>query len=143
MKLEDIENEWDKDCGLEMDLTIETQRTPRLHNKYMRMWTRELAQRSLRDQELRNAKQVLNEYYGGTLSDEELKELGRRPFGQTILKTDRPNYINNDEWIKELENKLLMSKVKVDTLEHIIRQIRERNFHIKNMIELRKFETGG
>jgi hypothetical protein len=57
-------------------------------------------------------------------------------------KDDLLTFINGDEDIIKLKAKISLSKRTMTYIEDIIRTLRERSFHVKNLIEYRKFISG-
>jgi hypothetical protein len=82
------------------------------------------------------------EYYKGELDIEELKEHGWEPQPLKILRQDIPTYLEADQDIINMSLKIGLQEAVVEYLESIIRQINNRNFYLKNIIDWERFRTG-
>jgi len=79
------------------------------------------------------------EYYTGKADASVYAE---KPFDLKILRTDVDKYIDADEELIRLKQKVQYLNAVIDYLEKTIRQISNRTFTIKNAIEWRKFTSG-
>lgn len=143
MNIEDLYNEWAKDGHIDVaDISRNSADIPKLHNKYFRLYTEE----GLKLKKLRADYKVLvkrkNEYYNGSMDSEELKEYGWAPQPLKILKSDIPTYVESDKDVINLSLRIGLQESIVEYLESIIRQINNRNFILKNIIDYEKFRTG-
>ena len=143
MKLEDLYNEWAKDGAIDIvDISRNSADIPKLHNKYFRCYSEE----GLRLKKLKSDYKVLTklktDYYNGTLDSTELKEHGWPPQPLKILRADIPIYLESDKDIINASLKIGLQEAIVEYLESIIKQINNRNFILKNIIDWEKFRTG-
>ena len=76
------------------------------------------------------------------MSQEELDERGWDTFDLNILKTDIDKFLNSDDDIIKLSNKILLQKEKVEYLENIIKIINNRQWSIRAAIDWLKFTSG-
>lgn len=70
---------------------------------------------------------------------------GRDPenvFEFVLSSTEIKQYIQGDAELSKHEANLELTRVKVELIEETIKAIRDRGFTIKNIIELRKLESG-
>lgn len=143
MSTEDISEIWAQDSRLdETNLLQESKRIPELHSKYYNMYIKEaLKVRKLKAdyKELEHAK---TEYYNGNMDEEELRERGWKPFRLKVIRQDLDKYIQADKDIINLSLKIDLYSARADYLEDIIKTIHSRNFIIRNMIEIIKFQHG-
>lgn len=79
-------------------------------------------------------------FYSGKLSAEEYK---KEPLRESILKTDIPKYLDNDDLVKEIRKLVKEEEMVVKYLEEAKGSLRSRGFDIKNAIEWRKLMMGG
>ena len=143
MKLEEIEDEWSKDCKIDKsNLDNESLKIPELHNKYYKMYSRERAVLKKLENEYKHMIRVKKEYYSGELSQDELKQYGWPQFDLRVLKSDLNTYVDSDKDILELKMKLSLQSNKVDFLHSIIDTVIKRTFIIKHAIEFLKFTNG-
>ena len=143
MKLEDLYNEWAKDGAIDIaDISRNSADIPKLHNKYFKWYSEE----GLRLKKLKSDYKVLTklktDYYNGTLDSTELKEYGWPQQPLKILRADIPMYLESDKEIITLSLKIGLQEAVVEYLESIIKQINNRNFILKNIIDWEKFRTG-
>ena len=80
--------------------------------------------------------------YQGLLSNEELEERGWDIQPLKILKADIPVYIESDEDLQLIKNKIQLTEDKIEILENIIKTLNNRGYLIKNAIEWSKFQNG-
>jgi hypothetical protein len=147
LDLEGILEMWKKDCVIEeMNLDEESRKTPSLHAKYLEIHS--LTKLRMKKAEL-DQKILLKDkwlYYNGKMDQETIQEKGWSfdPFnGLKVLKGDMDHYYDADIDIQKSEEKLAYYKTIISTLDEIINNLRWRHSTIKNMIEWRRFESGG
>ena len=80
------------------------------------------------------------EYYGGKA---DAKVYVAKPFDLRVLKTDLGVYINSDEDIIEIENKIALCETTLEFIEGIIKSIDNRGWDIRNSQDWKKFVAGG
>lgn len=138
---------WKNDCKIsEFNLDEESRKTPSLHAKYLELHS--LTKLKLKRIEL-DQKTLLKDkwlYYNGKMSPEEIESKGWEfdPFnGLRVLKGDMDHYYDSDTDIQQSEEKIVYFKTIISTLDEIINNIRWRHSTIKNMIDWRRFESGG
>jgi len=91
------------------------------------------------ESEYRTIKRDKWEYYTGK-ADASVYAL--KPFDLKILKTDIDKYLEADEDLQKIKQKVDYLNVVVDFLDRTIRQITNRTFTIKNSIDWKKFTSG-
>jgi hypothetical protein len=143
MTFDDIYKEWEQDGAIRMDrLSTESANIPSLHNKYYRMYLTEgLRLKKLRA-EYKQLVKLKTEYYKGELDSEELKEHGWPPQQLKILRQDIPTYLDADSDLITKSLKIGLVEANVEYLESIIRQINNRGYQIKNIIDFERFKSG-
>ena len=85
-------------------------------------------------------------WYNGKMSQEEIVALGWDPDpfdGLKVMKGDLSYYYNSDVEIQKSEQKIAYYKAMVDALKEMVEGIKWRHQHIRNIIEVRRFESGG
>ena len=140
MNLSELQDQVDRD--LKMDDTeqdLESIRTPQLHNKYLKHYTKY----SLQLRKTKDDYKVLHrqkwEYYTGKAAPEVYQA---RPFDLKVLKSDVGIYIDSDEELQQLGQKEAYLETTVNYLEKVLREITNRNWTIRNTIEWKKFLHG-
>jgi len=141
---DDINEMWSKDCKINgTDLTTESRRIPELHSKYYNLFFKEALKVKKFKADLKELERAKFEYYTGSMDEEELKERGWKPNPLKILRQDVDKYIQSDREVINLSLKIAYHEERANYLESIVRQISNRNFIIKSMIDWAKFQAGG
>ena len=76
------------------------------------------------------------------MSQEELNELGWDPFDLNILKTDIDKFLDSDDDLIVLNDKILFLKEKVNYLETTLKMISNRQWLIREAIDWVKYTHG-
>ena len=126
----------------ETELEIESMKTPQIHNKYLIIFTDEKLIFGKMKSDMYRLKKDKWLYYTGKMSQEELDEYGWGTFDLNILKSDIDKFLDADEDIIKLSNRILLQKEKVDYLENIIKIINNRQWSIRSAIDWLKFTSG-
>jgi hypothetical protein len=143
MSTDDISELWAKDSPIdETNLVGESKRIPTLHSKYYNMYYKEVLRVKKLRFDYKELERLKFEYYTGSLDEETMREHGWRPFQLKVLRSDLDKYIQADKDIIQLSLKMDYHKARADFLEDIIKTIHSRNFVIKNMIDVLKFQAG-
>lgn len=121
----------------------EAANTPKLHNKYYKMYAYEGLRLLKLQEDLKVLNKLRTEYYRGDLSKEELDENGWIPVGKTVIKQELPLYLNSDPELVKMNLKIGMQRTLVEYLESILRQISNRGYQIKSVIDWERFKAGG
>ena len=140
MDLEQLQLEADKDLKInDTELDLESLKTPQLHNKYMKHYTKFKLLLTRTEDELRTIKRDKWEYYTGK-ADPSVYQA--KPFDLKIMRTDIDKYLEADEDIQKLSQKVAYLITVVDFLDRTLRVIVNRTYTIKNAIEWRRFTSG-
>lgn len=145
MTLEEIASEWIEDSGSfdPTDLTEESIKSIRWHAKYADYRSREAkALKNLRAsyQKLRAEK----EEFLQNPTQELIKERGWKvpPRGR-ILKSDLTTYLNSDADLVKMELAIGVQEEKIELLKEILKQLNQRSYTIRNILDDRKYMNGG
>lgn len=145
MNLDDILEEWSRDCEIGHKLEETSRDTPKLHAKYLGL----LTQAKLQLKHAENKQQILLKrkflWYNGKLSQEETERYNWEPDpfdGLKVMKTDMNYWYESDEDIQASEAKIVYLKTMIDTLNEIVSSLKFRHSTIRNIIDIRKFEAG-
>lgn len=140
---DDINEMWAKDCKIdEANLIEEARRIPELHSKYYNLFYKEALRVKKLKFDLKELELAKTEYFNGSMAEEDLKARGWKPNPLKILRNDMDKYIQSDKDIINLSLKIALHEERANYLESIIRQINSRNFIIKSMVDLLKFQAG-
>ena len=143
MKLEEIQQSWEKDCAIDRsELGEESLKIPKLHSKYFNIFSAERMLLRKLESDLKKLYRVKYEYYNGTLDFDMLREYNWEPNPLKILRSDIGMYMESDTDYQTLQLKYDYQKEKVDFLENIIKSLNGRGFNIKSAIDWEKFKVG-
>tara|TARA_Y100001938_G_C8089056_1_gene433928 strand:- start:2039 stop:2473 length:435 start_codon:yes stop_codon:yes gene_type:complete len=143
MDLSDIRKLVAEDMPIDdTELDIESMTIPQLHNKYLNIYLDEKLVLQKLNSDYYRLKKTKWEYYTGKLDEDQLKEYGWEPFQFKILKQDIDLYMDSDEDLQKLSNKVAYQKEKISYLDSILKSINNRQWNIRNAIEWRKFING-
>jgi hypothetical protein len=140
MDLEQLQLEADKDLKLnDLELDLESLKTPQIHNKYLKHYTKFKLLLTRTEDELKTLKRDKWEYYTGKSSPEIYQA---KPFDLKIMRTDIDKYLEADVDIQKLSQKIAYLHTVVDFLDRTLRIIVNRTYVIKNAIEWKRFTSG-
>ena len=140
MDLNELQNDVDRDLKIDdTELDLESIRTPQLHNKYLKLYTKYSLQLKKTQDDYKTLYRFKWEYYTGKADPDVYRE---KPFDLKILKADVAIYLDSDKEIQELGQKEAYIQAVVTYLEKILREIYNRNWTIRNTIEWKKFIHG-
>ena len=147
LNLEDVLKMLAKDSEID-DLRLDeaSKKTASLHAKYLEMLSVSKLQLKRRDMEFKVLLRDKWLWYNGKMPKEDIEQRGWEYDalnGLKILKGEMDYYYNSDPHIQESQAKIDYLKTLIETLEEIINNIRWRHSTIKNMIDWRRFESGG
>lgn len=143
MTLEEIFTEWAEDCKIDKsDLDNESLNTPKIHSKYLKMFTMERLSLQRLEAEYKILVKLKYEYFGGTLDIDTVRERGWQPNPKLILKADINMHIEADPEIQKLTLKIGLQREKISTLDSILKTIANRGFQIKNAIDWNRLMNG-
>ena len=140
MNIEELYDEVEKDLKIDdTELDLESIRTPQLHNKYLKLYTKHSLQLKRLQDEYKVLYRLMWEYYTGKAPSE---IYASKPFDLKILKADIGIYLDADGELQQLSQKIAYAKEITNYLEKILREINNRNWTIRNTIEWKKFIHG-
>lgn len=126
----------------ETSLDRESLNIPLLHNKYLNILHDEKLLLHKYNIDLRKLLKLKWEYYNGKIDQETLNRMGWDPFPLKILKQDVEMYMEADDEVIAMNSKVVFQKEKVDYLESVLKGLNNRQFHIRDAINWRKFVSG-
>jgi len=143
MDTNDISTIWASDAPIdETNLVGESKRIPLLHSKYYNMYYREVLRVKKLKAEYKELEMDKRNYYDGSMAEEDLRERGWKPFRLKVIRNDLDKYIQADKEVIKLSLTIDYHTANANYLEDIIKTLHSRNFIIKNMIEVLKFQAG-
>ena len=143
MDTNDIASLWVKDSPIdETNLVGESKRIPELHSKYYNLYYREVLRVKKLKAEYKDLEMDKRNYYDGSMDELTLREKGWKPFQRKVIRNDLDKHIQADADIIKLSLTVDFHTANANYLEDIIKTIHSRNFVIKNMIDILKFQSG-
>ena len=143
MRFDDIKKMIEDDIVIDpTELDKEALKTPQLHGKYLNILTDEKLSLSKYRSDYKRLKRNKWLYYTGKLSEEELRDLNWEPFGLSILKSDIDKFLDSDEELIRIKDKIVFIEEKVNYLESTIKMISNRQWLIREAIDWVKFTHG-
>jgi len=140
MDLETLQKQVDVDLKIDdTELDLESIRTPQLHNKYLKQFTKYSLQYKKAKDDYDGLYKFKWEYYTGKSTMEVYQA---EPFDLKVLKSDIHIYLNADAELQKLGQRQEYLNVVVVYLERVLREINNRNWNIRNTIEWKKFLHG-
>ena len=140
MTLEELQDLADKDLKInDTELDLESLKTPQLHNKYMKHYTKFKLMLTRAETDYSQIKRQKWEYYTGKADPAVYQE---KPFNLKVLRQDVDKYIKSDPEVNKLEQKVTYIQTTVNYLERTLKLISNRTFTIKNAVDWKKFTSG-
>jgi hypothetical protein len=141
--IEEYEKMWAEDSKIdETNLIRESSRIPVLHSKYYKLYHRAALKATKLRYELKELEGKKQDWMEGLMDQQDLAKLGWRPYGPKPMKSEIPRKIETDPDIVKLSLKIEYQSSIAKFLEDVVKQINNRNFVIRNMVELIKFQAG-
>jgi|TARA_R100000479_G_scaffold173130_2_gene118613 hypothetical protein len=143
MLLDELKSMVQQDLEIDKtELDVEALKTPQLHNKYLNFLLDEKLILTKAESELRILRKIKWLYYTGKMSHEELEERDLEPFALNILKQDLEKFLESDDEIVKLTNKVEYQKEKVEYLKSVVKTMSDRQWYIRSAIDWIKFTNG-
>lgn len=148
MNLEQILEMWKKDSTIdEHNLDDASRDAAKMHGKYLELLTITKLQLKKAETDLDLLLKDKWLYYNGKMDKDAIDSKGwdYDPFNGLTkpLKGDLEYYYNSDKEINQGKGKIDYLKTQKETLEEIINTLRWRHQTVKNMIDWRRFVSGG
>jgi|TARA_B110000977_G_scaffold4665_1_gene6716 hypothetical protein len=143
MSTDDISELWAADAVIdETNLGNEAKKIPQLHSKYYNLYYREALKVKKLKYDLKTLELDKREWFDGSMAEEDLKTLGWKPYQKKVMKADMERCIQADSEIITLSLRIDLHTERAKFLEDIVKTIHGRNFIIKSMIDILKFQAG-
>lgn len=144
MKLSELQQMWSEDCKIdETNLGKESARVPLLHAKYINFLSSTKLNLRQAESAYYNCRRKKYRYYRGEMTREELAHEGWSQWqGTKPLKNEIDEFLQGDQDLIVLQDKVEYFKTINYQLEQIIRSINSRTWDIKSCIEYMKLSNG-
>ena len=143
MTLDQYLDTWKSDAVLDLSALDESARNvPLLHAKWWRYYTTERLRFKKLDSDYKVIYRQKWEYFLGKMDDAERETLGWPPLALKILSQNVGIYIEGDAGIQDVLKKKVYLEEILRFIEDVLKQIHQRNYHIKNCIDFLRFKHG-
>ena len=128
MKLSEIQEMWEQDSRIdETNLGRESTRVPTLHAKYLTYLSKVKLQLRKAESDYYNTRRLKYRYYRGEMTQMELEDNGWVQWqGNKPLKNEMDEFLQCDQHLIELQDKVEYFKTVIYTLEQILRSVNSR-----------------
>ena len=137
--IQDLFDETAKDMPFNEDLIITSKKIPYVYDKYLKYLTLERLELTRKTKIYKQLFKEKHEYYSGKASKETYQE---NRFDIKVLRGDLSVYLEADEELGKLQEGLEFMKSKIAFLEQTLRNITNKGYACKNLIEWEKIQNG-
>ena len=137
--IQDLFDETAKDMPFNEDLIITSKKIPYVYDKYLKYLTLERLELTRKTKIYKQLFKEKHEYYSGKASKETYQE---NRFDIKVLRGDLSVYLEADEELGKLQEGLEFMKSKISFLEQTLRNITNKGYACKNLIEWEKIQNG-
>jgi hypothetical protein len=144
MNIEQLQEEWDKDCEIDDNYLGENSTaTPKLHAKYVKMLVQVKLKHTKLSSDYNLTRKNKFRYYRGELSRDELQDLQWDQWqGVKPIKNEMDEFLKGDVELNNMEIKIKYLETMIYFLESVLQQIKARDWQIKTAVEWKKFLAG-
>lgn len=142
--LEEILKHWDEDCIIDQtEPGKEIIKIPKLHNKYLKILIRHKLALKKINFDYSRMRKVKEEYYNGSMSQEELEEYGWEPFLLNVrTKMGIEKYLESDNDLIKILSKKIHHDECIFACESILQELKSRTYQLKDYISWERFVSG-
>lgn len=143
--IEYIKEEWKKDSVINQSkLNDEIVRNAMNHSKYIDYFVEFRAKQIQMQKKINLLKNLKRRYYRGELDQRELKEYGWEQWqGLKPAANELRDLFDQDVDLNELVEKQAYFETALTVIEYIVKSINGREYSMRTLFDLRKFEAGG
>jgi hypothetical protein len=144
MNIEQLQEEWDKDCEIDDNYLGENSTaTPKLHAKYVKILVQVKLKHTKLSSDYNLTRKNKFRYYRGELSRDELQDLQWDQWqGVKPIKNEMDEFLKGDAELNAMEIKIKYLETMIYFLESVLQQIKARDWQIKTAVEWKKFLAG-
>lgn len=142
--LEQIMKLWEEDSIIDStEPGKELLKIPTLHNKYLKILVKHRISNKKLNFDYSRLRKTKEEYYNGSLSQEELEEYGWEPFLLNIkTKQVIERYIDSDKDLIRLLEKKMYHEECISVCESILQELKSRTYQLRDYISWERFIGG-
>lgn len=143
VKLDEIQNLWEKDCDIDGNrLDANAIEIAKLHSKYYKIYSQEKMILRKYEADLKILKLEKYEFYDQGPTKETEQKGWKLPAKGRLLKNEIQMYMEGDKEIINQTLKIALQNEKVDFLDSCIKSLNSRGFNIRAAIDFLKFQAG-
>lgn len=144
MTFDDLSQEYKKD---EIDINSPmldevAGQIPSIHRKWLDILAAEQKELISLRKSRNKLRRLKWEYYSGKLDQETLTKMGWDQFNHKIMRTDLDKYLESDKDLQKFDVAIEETNARISYIESVLKEILNRNWLLRNMIEWRKFISG-
>ena len=142
--LEEILKQWDQDSVIDQtEPGKELIKIPTLHNKYLKILLKHRLALKKINFDYSKMRKVKEEYYNGSMSQEELEEYGWEPFLLNIrTKLGVEKYLESDNDLIKILSKKIHHDECIFACESILQELKSRTYQLREYITWERFVSG-
>ena len=144
--IEKLNEEWDNDIieTHEPDLQLEMLRIPSLHSKYSHIRSHHKLVSYALEEKYRNMKELRREWIEGKSEQETLEKYKWHQFQEKaiITRTQQESRLADDPVLTEILLKKRLQDLIVEQCDSYIKEINNRGFYLRGVIDFKKFLQG-
>jgi predicted membrane protein len=143
--LENLMELWSEDAKINMtEPAKELVRIPNLHSKYLNIMTTHKMIMKKYEREYNEKRKIKWEYYNGDLNNpEDLKKHNLPPMQKRVYKQDIVTYLDSDEELNNILIKKMMQEEIVSYSLAVIKELNNRTWQLRSIIDWIKYTSGG
>jgi hypothetical protein len=144
MNIEQLQEEWDKDCEIDNNYLGETTTaTPKLHAKYLKLLVNVKLKHTKFQSDYNMLRKNKFRLYRGELSHDELTNLGWNQWqGVKPLKNEMDEFLSGDTELNTLRVKIDYLETMIYFLESVMKQLHSRDYQISTAVKWKMFLAG-
>lgn len=144
MTLDELLTEYESDTKInDNKLDHEAIKTAMLHHKYLAILMRFRVRRVQKEANFNESKTMRFKYFRGELSRDDLRDREWEQYqGVKPLKTEMEELLRGDKVLGVLKKELDYLNEMIYALEEILKQVKARDWNIRNAVEFKKLQAG-
>jgi hypothetical protein len=139
LKLDDILKFIADSSSIGVALDKELQRIPNIHGQLLNIRSSESLLLRKLEMELAVLRKERWKFYSGKAEPKQYKE---EEFDLKVLRGDMDIFMDADAKVQDLLSKIAVQKEKVFALDEALKQINQRGYHLKTMVDFQRLMAG-
>lgn len=145
VNIDTLMEEWSKDAPIdETEPGREMAKISSLHSKYLRILTHHNLICKKLQGDYNKLRKIKWEYYNGDLNNpEDLAQYNLEPMTKKVLRADIPTYLDSDTELNNILLKKVVHEEIVNFCSSVMKELNNRTWQLKSLIDWEKFTSGG